>query len=518
MALSPGQIVDGKYRVVRMIGEGGMGAVYEGENLRIGRRVAIKVMHAEAVANTDLLRRFQREAQAAAKIGSGHIVDVLDLGDLPNGESFMVMEYLEGESLGARLGAGRLTASDAALIAHQLLDGLGAMHCAGIIHRDLKPGNVFLARTPKGEIVKILDFGVSKFTSLPDDPEMMTRSGAVMGTPHYMSPEQARGNNKEVDQRTDLYALGVILYRAVSGALPFDGENFHELLFKIALETPAPLETLVPDVDPAFVEIVMRAMSRDPTARYQSAEEMRGAIEQWGRAQGRPSLAFERTMRTSGRMVPASQVVVSVNPSSQSERLKAATEGKTTPTAWSESDAGKGRPSFKGGTLVAGVEPVAASVDAQSSPSRQTSAAERSPEKKRSPAGLVAVVLGLVVVGGVVLALKARSTPNTAGPSLPTTQVDVPVTPPPTVATPTPLPPDTTDPSPSVVASSPVPSDVPSGTAKAATPAPRPLGTPRPVAPPSTSAPQTAATPPPSSAPTTAPAGSVHGRKIRTDL
>ncbi len=513
MALSPGQIVDGKYRVVRMIGEGGMGAVYEGANERIGRRVAIKVMHAEAIANTDLLRRFQREAMAAAKIGSAHIVDVLDLGDLPNGESYMVMEYLEGESLAGRIAAGRLPATDAVLIAHQLLEGLGAMHAAGIIHRDLKPANIFLSRTSKGEVVKILDFGVSKFTTLPDDPDLLTRSGAVMGTPHYMSPEQARGNNKEVDQRTDIYALGVILYRAVSGALPFDGENFHELLFKIALEAPPPLEGLVPDLSPELAQIIMRAMSRDASARYQSADEMRAAIEDWGRSQGRPSLAFERTLRTSGRMVPASQVVVSVNPASQSERLKAATEGKSTPTAWSESDAANANAragSHKGGTLVAA--PAGSSANAASSPGRPPSVAPPTASKNRSLVGGLAAAGVLLVAVSLVFVVKTKQDGKAGAPAVQgvPAQIDPPASPPVPPPPPAPAPPATDDPMPPPTATS---------APLAVVPPPRPVpgpATAKPFSPPPPSS--SAAAPPASAAPQTAPATSVHGRKIRTDL
>jgi serine/threonine-protein kinase len=196
MALSPGDIIDGKYRIVRLIGEGGMGAVYEGENVRIHRRVAIKVLHAGVAQNQDVVQRFEREAQAAGRIGSEHIVEVLDLGNLADGDRYMVMEFMDGDTLNQRIRQlGRLEPVHAQPIFHQVLEGLLAAHGAGIIHRDLKPDNVFLLRSRKGQadFIKLLDFGISKFSSLSGESGFsMTRTGAVMGTPYYMSPEQAR--------------------------------------------------------------------------------------------------------------------------------------------------------------------------------------------------------------------------------------------------------------------------------------------------------------------------------------
>jgi len=247
MSLQAGQIIEGKYRIVRLLGEGGMGAVYEGENVRIHRRVAIKVLHSAVASNVDAVQRFEREAQAAGRIGSDHIVEVIDLGNLPDGDRFMVMEYLDGESFSQRIqGRGRLSPAEASGIMIQLLEGLAAAHGAGIFHRDLKPDNVYLLRSKKGQgdFVKILDFGISKFNKLNKDSGMsMTRTGAVMGTPYYMSPEQAKGS-KDMDHRSDLYSAGVMLYEAITGQVPFNAETFNELIFKIVLETPAPPQQL----------------------------------------------------------------------------------------------------------------------------------------------------------------------------------------------------------------------------------------------------------------------------------
>jgi serine/threonine-protein kinase len=291
--LSTGDIIDGKYRIVRLIGEGGMGAVYEGENTRIHRRVAIKVLHAGVAEQAEAVARFEREAQAAGRIGSEHIVEVLDLGALQNGDRYLVMEYLDGDGLGGRIQArGRLAPAELYPIAHQLLEGLAAAHGAGIIHRDLKPDNVFLLRNRGGQadFVKLLDFGISKFNQMSGDSGFsMTRTGAVMGTPYYMAPEQAKGS-REMDHRVDLYAVGVIMYEALTGQVPFSADTFNELLFKIVLEEPKPLAVVDPAIDAGFAAIVTKAMARDPAHRFQNARDFQQALGQWAAGQG-PMLA-----------------------------------------------------------------------------------------------------------------------------------------------------------------------------------------------------------------------------------
>ncbi len=275
----PGDILDGKYRIVKMIGEGGMGAVFEGENTAIHRRVAIKVLHPGASGNADAVMRFEREAQAAGRIGSDHILEVLDMGKMPSGERYMVMEFLDGEPLANRIrGLGRMSPAQIVPLAQQMLIGLGAAHAASIVHRDLKPDNVFIVREKAGlrDFVKLIDFGISKFNALAGDMSM-TRTGAVMGTPYYMSPEQAKGSGV-VDHRSDLYAVGVILYECATGQVPFNASTFNELLFKIVLSTPPPLREVVPDVDPRFAAIVEKAMAREPADRYSSAAEMSAAL------------------------------------------------------------------------------------------------------------------------------------------------------------------------------------------------------------------------------------------------
>lgn len=309
MSLQIGDVIDDKYKIVRLLGEGGMGAVYEGENVRIHRRVAIKILHATVASSEDAVQRFEREAQAAGRIGSEHIVEVLDLGHLPGGDRYMVMEYLEGEALSDRIkNSGRLSPQATGGIIVDMLEGLKAAHAAGIVHRDLKPDNVFLLTSKGGkrDFVKIVDFGISKFNTLGGEFSM-TRTGAVMGTPYYLSPEQAKGE-RELDHRADLYAVGVILYEAAAGGVPFDGETFNELLFKIVLEPIPPLSSRVEGIDPHFAQIVEKSMARDPNARYQTAEEMQAALRGWLNGQPpAPELAAEAAAAVRG-VPPRAQV------------------------------------------------------------------------------------------------------------------------------------------------------------------------------------------------------------------
>jgi eukaryotic-like serine/threonine-protein kinase len=282
MSLTTGEIIEGKYRIVRLIGEGGMGAVYEGENTRIRRRVAIKVLHQGVAENEEAVQRFEREAQAAGRIGNDHILEVIDLGSLTNGDHFMVMEYLDGEPLSERIRrVGKMRPEAIAPLMIQALEGLRAAHEAGIYHRDLKPDNVFVLKEKAGthDFVKLIDFGISKFQPLGGEMKM-TRTGTVMGTPYYMSPEQASGS-READHRSDLYAVGVMLYEAVTGRVPFDAPTFNQLLFQIVLSDPAPPQQAVPDLDPGFANLIAKSMARDVEHRFQTAQDLSDALASW---------------------------------------------------------------------------------------------------------------------------------------------------------------------------------------------------------------------------------------------
>ena len=279
--ISAGQVIDGKYRIVRLLGTGGMGAVYEGENVRIRRKVAIKMLHLSVSTQADVVKRFEREAQASALVGSEHICEVLDLGVLADNTRYMVMEYLDGETLSSRIKRhGRLLPHQTIPLLLQILEALGAAHAAGIIHRDLKPDNVFILPQRSGmkDFIKILDFGVSKFAQTGGEEMNVTRAGAVVGTPYYMSPEQAKGSSA-IDARTDVYAIGVLLYQATTGQVPYQAETFNELLFKIVLEVAPPPQVYVPDIDPEFAGIILKAMAREPEHRFQSCAEFAAALQ-----------------------------------------------------------------------------------------------------------------------------------------------------------------------------------------------------------------------------------------------
>ncbi len=325
-----------------------MGAVYEGENTRIHRKVAIKVLHAAVAQTGEAVARFEREAQAAGRIGSEHIVEVLDLGNLPSGDRYMVMEYMDGDALSTRIrDRVRLTAGESYPIMHQLLEALAAAHGAGIVHRDLKPDNVYLlkSRGGKADFVKLLDFGISKFNQLSGDSGFsMTRTGAVMGTPYYMAPEQAKGS-REVDHRVDLYAAGVILYEAITGEVPFNADTFNELLFKIVLETARPVEQVVPGLDPTFAAIVNKSMAREPSARFQSAREFQQTLDQWAAGAG-PQLAA--ALNASTQVMPQPHQPAPTGPyaavgTGQYPAAPAHTLGTGTPGSWANAS-GLGAP------------------------------------------------------------------------------------------------------------------------------------------------------------------------------
>ena len=270
-----GVVVDGRYRVIELIGEGGMGKVYLAEHVEIGKRVALKVLHPSYSRMPDLVERFRREARAASKIGHPNIVDVTDSGTTAEGSVYFVMEYLEGVELGSVIEReGALDVARALKISGQICRALSAAHAQGIVHRDLKPENIFLiTRDGAADVVKVLDFGIAKTTEAEAARERrLTSPGMAMGTPEYMSPEQAAG--RAADARCDVYALGAIMYEMTTGIPPYSGDNFMEILTKKATQDPPAPYNVRKELPQQVSDLVMAAMARNPDDRPQTMEKL----------------------------------------------------------------------------------------------------------------------------------------------------------------------------------------------------------------------------------------------------
>jgi len=284
-----------RYRVVKKLGEGGMGSVYLAEHTTINKRLAIKVLSPEFSHKQDLVDRFLQEARAASMIDQENVVEITDFGSTPNGSVFFVMEYLQGEDLSDTVkNEGALPWARVKAIMLQIVEALKAAHAAGIIHRDMKPENCFrIKRGSNPDFIKVLDFGIAKVTSDEGEGKNLTRTGMIFGTPEYMSPEQAKG--EKVDHRVDVYALGVILYELLTGRVPFTADTFMGILTKHMFEPPAAPSTVVPDANiPEEVEaIILKALQKDREYRFQDMESMGAAIEKVGTGSAAVSVVAE---------------------------------------------------------------------------------------------------------------------------------------------------------------------------------------------------------------------------------
>jgi len=272
-----GTTLSGRYLVTRKIGQGGMGAVYEATHTIINKRVAVKVLLEKYAQREALVRRLKQEAQLASSVDNEHIISVTDFGTTEDGRTFVVMEYLEGESLAECLSREtKLPEQRILRLISQAASALAAAHAKGIVHRDIKPENLFILRRKDADFVKVVDFGISKSLRASGEEEETTRltqTGMVLGTPLYMSPEQARGDD-ELDHRVDVYALGVIMYEAATGRVPFVGNNYLSVISQVLNEEPKPLRELSPELSEEFEAVVLKAMSKDVNERYASANDM----------------------------------------------------------------------------------------------------------------------------------------------------------------------------------------------------------------------------------------------------
>ncbi|MCP4679503.1 MAG: serine/threonine protein kinase [Deltaproteobacteria bacterium] len=275
--LTTGTLLDGKYRITGIVGSGGMGTVYRAIYLDIDRQVALKLLHPEMVEDPVVVERFQQEARAAGSIGHDNICEVTKFGTTENGLPYLEMPLLVGLSLAKTIDSNRLSIPRVVDIMCQTLSALQAAHDARIVHRDLKPDNIFITKIgDRDDFVKVLDFGVSKIL-VQDSVVHLTRSGSMPGTPSYMAPELAKGS-KHIDHRADIYAVGVILYEVLTGKKPFSGDSYNEIMFNILTEPFKAPSSLNSAVTADIENVVLTSMARDPSNRYQSADEMRRAL------------------------------------------------------------------------------------------------------------------------------------------------------------------------------------------------------------------------------------------------
>lgn len=383
-----GQVIGGKYKLIRVVGDGGMGTVYEAEHLLLGTRVAVKVLHPDMVRRSGLIDRFLQEARVSAQIQNPHVVRVTDVDRSPDGVAFLVMELLQGEPLSKTLERERaLDVGSACDYTLQILDALESAHAIGVVHRDLKPENVFVTRVNGAPLLKLIDFGIAKLRRTQEDSKNLTSFGTLMGTAEYMAPEQAFSAD-QVDARADIYAVGVMLFEMIAGSRPVTGENGRIVAVKVERGEVTPLVRVAPHVPPELAGLVHRAMAFRPELRFASALEMRQALQ---------SLL-------GGRL---SSAMVAANPAKQSTVMGAPAAVALTPLPPAPFAGTAIRPSppqFTGGPLLAPVPSVSveSSVRGSADTYQATPDARRLSEKppaksKRWP---LVVAFAVLLLGG----------------------------------------------------------------------------------------------------------------------
>jgi eukaryotic-like serine/threonine-protein kinase len=420
-----GQVISGKYKLLRLLGDGGMGSVFEAEHLTLGTHVAIKVLHGELARKPGIAERFLQEARVSAQIKSAHVVQVVDVDRTPDGVAYLVMELLQGEPLSSVIKRERrLPVTTACEYTTQILQALEAAHALGVIHRDLKPDNVFVTFLGGKPVLKLIDFGIAKLkTAQAGQTKNLTVAGMLMGTPEYMAPEQAYSADK-VDVRADLYAVGVMLYEMLSGEPPATADDPRVLILKIERGEVTPLVQAAPGIRPEIAGFVHRAMAPRPELRFANATEMRIALEDVlsGKRIATTKLPLAAELASTAEALPDARQ----EPAGTGTVMGAPAAAALTPAP----------PRMAGGTASAPPIPPPAPVPFVAPP------AEARRERRERPRKGSGLVIGLAVIAtllgaGAVVAYVASTQPK-----------ETPPIPPPTFATVTPTAPTTTTPPP----------------------------------------------------------------------
>jgi eukaryotic-like serine/threonine-protein kinase len=459
--VQPGEVIGGKYRVERVLGAGGMGVVVAATHLELGQSVALKFILQEALTGQGAVERFMREARAAVRLKSEHVARVYDVGRDQEDRPYMVLELLEGQDL-ARVNKtkGPLPVADAVEYVLQACEALVEAHAAGIVHRDLKPQNLFVTRKLNGApLVKVLDFGIAKAIGPAAVGQMsLTDSQQVIGSPLYMAPEQMR-SARTADARTDIWALGVILYELLGGQAPFDGETVTEVCIHVVNDEPKALHALRPGLDQKLVDVVMKCLLKNPDARWQNVAQLAGSLEPFSRSaqqggpvrpwrsfedtqdsQERPKLAPAAAMDTADETGPSTAVTMPSAPPPMDAK-----PGASTNVAWDRS-------SDRGPTV------------------------ERPRSFAKGLAAGVVVSIAVVAVAAVVLIRASKTSATNATPASQPAMASSVAAPPPTVAA---EPPPTSAPAPTTTTATMTPASLPSASSTAAGVAGRLLRAPR---------------------------------------
>jgi serine/threonine-protein kinase len=465
-----GQTVLGKYRIERVVGTGGMGVVAECTHIVLEERVALKMLRQDIVLDRDVVERFTREAQAAAKLKSEYVARVFDVGALENGTPFMVMEFLEGHDLGDLLKErGSLPVPWATQLVMQTCEALAEAHSIGIVHRDVKPTNLFVTWRPDGtSLIKVLDFGISKASSAQD--MHLTQTQSLLGTPAYMSPEQMR-SARNVDARTDIWSLGTVLYELIEGRKPFEAESFSEMCVKVAVDAPTPMRNAPREL----VDVVMRCLAKTPEQRYASMADLARDLIPFAQDPQQATVSVERMQRMLRRSQDAGWEAQSTGVGMRSAPHHIREIGSApvrqpsaSPFGAGTDPSGVGLQPWHGGSESAApmfrntpfpVAPQQAQNGAPDTTVREASAPVLAPRHKKRSAGMLILALALLAAGGVALAFalsgKNEPPPITTSPAAPSV-LPAPPTPEPAAVnppTPTPPPPTPTPPMPEIAPS-----------------------------------------------------------------